>query len=389
MLDRRPSLLVISHTYVVAEHRKKLEALAKSFDLTCVTMRAQELGPLYGLDGRHFTGGQPLSYRLIELPIIGKLGTWFLMSGLWPAVRDQAFDLILVENEPWLAVKWQSLIAQRLWNRQARYGEFTWENVTRPGLKGLIHRIAYKLTAKCADFWIAGNKAAADIVCAAGMKEERVLVCPQLGVDETLYAPCSPESKTSQRAGLGIEGDAFVVGFAGRMIAEKGINELVEAVAALATEDSRLRLVLVGDGPLKPLLRERAKSCPWLCLPDPVPHQQLPALLQTMDLLVLGSHPVRSANECWEEQFGHILIEAIGCDCVVAGSDSGAIPEVIGDDEMIFPVGDQASIGALIQRAMKSPDWLQSKRQLQRSRLFANYTHERVATKLTSFLHGL
>lgn len=387
----RPSMLIVSHTYVVAEHRKKLEALATWFDLTCVTINARDLGPMYGLAANQFTGDLASGYTLIELPVVGKIGTLFIMPGLCSFIRGRAWDYVLVENEPWALLKWQALLASRFQSQVAHYGEFTWENVLRPGLKGWIHQCIYRYTALNLDFWIGGNEAAGRILRASGAEPQKVLVCPQLGVDMVSYAPCSDEDKEARRGHLDLAENAFVVGFAGRLVSEKGVKELVEAVAELNDKPLArpLVLMLVGAGPLKPMLMERASSCQWLKLPDAVPHQELPNLLQAMDLLVLGSHPVHTKTVCWEEQFGHILIEAMACGCVAAGSSSGAIPEVIDDDEMIFPVGDKLAICSLIERAMTDGPWFAAKRERQMLRVRECYTHEHVARKIATFLLSL
>ena len=47
----------------------------------------------------------------------------------------------------------------------------------------------------------------------------------------------------------------------------------------------------------------------------------------------------------WKEQFGRVLIEAMASGVPVIGSDSGAIPDVIGQAGLIFPEGDFSGAG--------------------------------------------
>jgi glycosyltransferase involved in cell wall biosynthesis len=63
------------------------------------------------------------------------------------------------------------------------------------------------------------------------------------------------------RESLGIDPDAVVVTQVGRMMRQKGTDELLEAVAlAERRAGSKLHLLLVGDGPLRPELEHRARE---------------------------------------------------------------------------------------------------------------------------------
>ncbi len=383
----KPTLLVISHTYVVLEHHKKIVALAAHFDVTCLTIRSSQFGTWYGLDGSAFGGEASAAYQHVELPMLGTMTTKYLLRGLGAWVRSRDWDIILVENEPWSLVKWQTLFWTRL--SEARcYGEFTWENVRRTGLRGVVLDVVYKLSARWAHFFICGNKAAGQIMRDYGMEPQRVLVSPQLGVDLSNHCCVSAEQKKALRKERGLPAHATIIGFAGRMVAGKGVPELVAAVAALNSPGSSIapHLAMLGHGPLSPELEQLAKTSPWLHLLPGVPHGQVPHFLQTLDMLVLGSHPQHGPDEFWEEQFGHILIEAIGSGVVVVGSRSGAIPEVIGDDEMLFEPGDQQSIAAFIERACCDKEWLRQKHGRQLKRVREHYTHERVASDWAAFL---
>jgi glycosyltransferase involved in cell wall biosynthesis len=63
--------------------------------------------------------------------------------------------------------------------------------------------------------------------------------------------------------------------------------------------------------------------------------------MRTSDVLVLPSHTIPGK---WKEQFGRVLVEAMACGCVPIGSDSGAIPSVIGTGGLTYPERDSASL---------------------------------------------
>jgi glycosyltransferase involved in cell wall biosynthesis len=74
--------------------------------------------------------------------------------------------------------------------------------------------------------------------------------------------------------------------------------------------------------------------------------------MRELDALVLPSR----TTSVWKEQFGRVIVEAMACQTPVIGSDSGAIPEVIGDAGLIFPEGDAHALGNCLRRLIESPD---------------------------------
>jgi glycosyltransferase involved in cell wall biosynthesis len=97
------------------------------------------------------------------------------------------------------------------------------------------------------------------------------------------------------------------------------------------------RALIVGDGPLQREVEAWAAGRPdRVRLVRGVEHARVPEYLAAMDLLCLPS----LTTSRWREQFGRVLIEAMACGVAVVGSDSGEIPQVIGDAGRVVPEGD-------------------------------------------------
>ncbi len=376
----RPCLLLISHAYAALENRKKLQALAQHFDLVCVTSTIEQrviLGrKASDFDNDNDAGAR--NYQLVRCPRRGSSDTTFRYAGLATVMRSRRFDVVLVENEPWAVVCWQARFWKSLLQPKALFGEFTWENVERPGWKGFILARIYRCMTATTDFIIAGNQAASQLVQKRGAHSNNVLVAPQLGVDLANHQPASPSERDELRKAQGLPSDTFIIGYCGRLTEEKGIRELFQACDDLGS----VHLALLGSGALEPWHKEQQQTRPWLHLLPPRPHFEIPAFLRCLDVFVLASKPVRTMQLCWEEQFGHVLIEAMACGVTTLGSSSGAIPEVIGHDDAIFPHGDSKTLADRIRRVMNDSTLAQS--QLERTRMF--YTHDAVAALWAGFI---
>lgn len=376
----RPGLLLISHAYAALENRKKLQAFAAHFDLVCVTSTIEQrivLGrPSSDFDNE--SDADSRNYQLIRLPRLGLSDTTFRYAGLAAVMKSRRFDVILVENEPWAVICWQTRFWKSLLQRQALFGEFTWENVERPGWKGSILALIYRAMTASTDFIIAGNQAASKLVQRRGARSNNVLVAPQLGVDLTNHQPAPSAERRELRKRQGLPEGAFIIGYCGRLTEEKGLKELLQACDELGS----VHLALLGSGKLESWLHEQSQSRPWLHLLPPRPHFEIPNFLRCLNVFVLGSKPVHTMQLCWEEQFGHVLIEAMACGVTTLGSSSGAIPEVIGHSEAIFPHGDAKALAERIRRVMNDATLAHS--QIERTRRL--YTHDAVAALWAGFI---
>ena len=189
-----------------------------------------------------------------------------------------------------------------------------------------------------------------------------------LGVDLERFHYRSPHNESS----------LFTLGYVGRLADEKGIDTLLWAMEGL---DDNIRLRIVGDGPARYRLELMARELGVhnrVAFMGPLPNDQIPAVYHEFDALVLPSKTTKS----WKEQFGRVLIEAMACGLPVIGSDSGAIPEVIGETGLIFPEDKPRQLANRIS-LLYDDKQLRKNLSLQgRVRVEQHYSAERVAKKL-------
>jgi glycosyltransferase involved in cell wall biosynthesis len=142
----------------------------------------------------------------------------------------------------------------------------------------------------------------------------------------------------------------FCVGYAGRLVPEKGIGDLVDAVRLL---DGRVQLLLAGDGALRDELCALQLPNAEVSVLTGLSHGEIVEAYRSMDVLVLPSRTTPN----WAEQFGRVLVEALWCGVPVIGSDSGAIPWLIAatGGGMTFPEGDSSALAQRIDALREDP----------------------------------
>jgi glycosyltransferase involved in cell wall biosynthesis len=143
---------------------------------------------------------------------------------------------------------------------------------------------------------------------------------------------------------------------------------------------------MLGHGDMSEKLVIYAASNPWLHVLKPRPHRDVAIFMRSLDLFVLASKPVSSGPDLWEEQFGHVLIEAMAAGVPTLGSSSGAIPEVIGMPEAIFAHSNLQSLITIMTRWLQNDHELRALADHQRQRTLSLYSHESLAQIWADFL---
>jgi glycosyltransferase involved in cell wall biosynthesis len=161
----------------------------------------------------------------------------------------------------------------------------------------------------------------------------------------------------------------------GRLVEEKGIEILLHAVRKL---QGPWMLQILGDGPDRKRLEQMAQwlgVAPRVTFDQKMPSSHLPNYFSGLDVLVLPS----LSRSNWKEQFGRVLIEAMACDVITVGAESGAIPEVIGEAGLTFPEGDVDALHDRLQRLLEDTGLRQELRQKGHKRVTENYTQAAIA----------
>jgi len=190
-----------------------------------------------------------------------------------------------------------------------------------------------------ADAVVAVSRPLADELVRLGVPSEKVHIVAN-GVDASLFFP---RDRTSSRKALGLPEDARVLLFVGRLEAEKGVLDLLDAFGEVCARVPSALLALVGDGVSMQEVRARASRC----RPDSVrvlgalSHQDVAKWIGACDALTLPS---------WAEGTPNVILEALASGRPVVGTNVGGIPHVIVDPScgaLVAPRNPQALAEAL------------------------------------------
>jgi teichuronic acid biosynthesis glycosyltransferase TuaC len=179
----------------------------------------------------------------------------------------------------------------------------------------------------------------------------------QMGISDskvrTIRNGCDPNvfrmgDRSAARAQLAIDDKAELVLFVGRLDDKKGIFELLEAFASLASYRPKLRLAYVGDGPGGELLRNKAKQFALeqrIFFPGPCSSQKVAEWLAAANVLALPSY---------SEGYPNVVIEALSCGRPVIATDVGGIPELVDESSgILIPPREWRTVAAAINAAME------------------------------------
>ena len=358
-------ILLVSTAYIDPANRGKPRALAaRGLEVTVAVpqkWREPLLGRWIETSWERTQGVEvfPIPVRNASDPAAARFGRRALAA----LVRDKRPDLVQVEEEPDLPLAAQVVMVARA--QKVPCLLFTAANTL--GGRGMMaswrRRRALRRTA---GVLAASNDAAALVRSDAG--ERPLCILPQLGA----AVPTTPEH-------LPHEGRA--IGYMGRLVARRGLDTLLDALAINRGE--RWQLTVVGDGPDRErleMLATRARLAARVRWTGSLPPPRVAALWPELDVLVLPSRP----EAAWREPTAHILLEAMAHEVAVVGSDTGAIPETIGEAGLVVPAGDApalaAALSSLTEAAVRRP-----LAQAGRARVMQRYSDDAVAEQTIAF----
>lgn len=352
-------VLMVSKACLVGLYQRKLEEIAKHPSVSVLQVLVppswkDERGEML-LERAHTQG-----YDLTVTPIClnGNFHLHFYPR-LAHALDEFRPDILHIDEEPYNLATWLALRAARQRNIKTLF--FSWQNIKRQ--YPLPFRWGEEWVLRTVDHAIMGTDSAAQVWREKGYRGP-LAVIPQFGVDPDAFAYLAPRPK-----------NPLTISFAGRLVPEKGVDLLLQALTQVQGD---WQLQIIGGGPQEQALRQQTealKLTPKVIFVGQVPSMEMPQRFRELDILVIPSRTMPN----WKEQFGRVIIEAMAAGVVVVGSDSGAIPDVIGEAGLIFPENHAQALAHALQKLINDLALRQTLAETGRKRVLDLFTQAEVA----------
>lgn len=247
-----------------------------------------------------------------------------LLRWIWLLLKERPY--IVHGNTPKASLL--SMVAAWITRRPVRI--YMCHGLRYQGTQGKFRKLLMmmeKISCSCATHVISVSKGVADVMIQDGLcpsKKMRVVGYGSAGgVDTQRFNPDNVLSTV--REDLGISKDAFVFAFVGRIVKDKGVDELVSAFERICNKNGNVHLMLVG---------------PLETVQNPVEESTLRAIEQNGNINAVGMQkdvrPYLKAADAfilpsYREGFGMVLIEAgaMGLPCITT--------DITGCNEIIIP----------------------------------------------------
>jgi glycosyltransferase involved in cell wall biosynthesis len=336
-------VLMISHAYVSVElAQAKARELARrpGLDVTVVApSRFFELG-------RWMTAERPPApeYRLEVLPVAlpmvrGQRHAYFYPRGLVRLMRSVRPHVVDLWEEPYSAVSTQVALARAAVARDAPL-------VINPSQQALKRqpppfRWGERLVVRSAGYVVGRSPESVAVLRAKGYRGPSTVIGH--GIELGLLGP---RDRAASRRELGIPAEGAVVAFVGRLVQDKGVDVLLDAVARMPGEVGAL---IVGEGPEEAALRARARALGiegrvWF--QGPLPMERVAVAFAAGDVVAMPSR---------HEPWGRVAVEAMACGVPLVAGAAGHLPALVGEHGRLVRPGDADDLARALREAIEEP----------------------------------
>jgi len=158
-----------------------------------------------------------------------------------------------------------------------------------------------------------------------------------MGVDPKVFNPATADKGIRKRYGI----NGHLLLYVGRLTEKKGVRYLIDAMPTVLRSHSQAKLLIVGNGELGGDLRIQVKRLALdrqVLFAGSIPNLDLPAYYATADLFVGPSIHAKGGDA---EGFGLTFVEAAMSGCLVIGTTTGGIKDIIQENETGFLVPEK------------------------------------------------
>lgn len=197
---------------------------------------------------------------------------------------------------------------------------------------------------------------------------EKIRVIPN-GVDTDLFRPDPNNNKRSNQS------NAITILWVGRFVRGKGVEFIIHAAKILVKEVPDLKILLVGDGPLKEKIEgliERFNLKKNVIIKEKIPNDNMPEVYQKSDIFVLPS---------LNEGVPKTLLEAMACGKPVVLSEFPHLEELIKNAGLTFSKGDVHALADKIMSLIRDRELAKELGNTGRKKIVEEHSWENTVSK--------
>jgi len=298
---------------------------ARGYDVSGVSAPGPDVAALEALGIRH--DAVPMTRRLTPLADLGSL------LRLYRLMRRRRFTIVHTHNpKPGLLGQVAARLAGVPVVVNTLHG-FYFHPRMRPWVRRFHVRLE-KLAARCSDLVLSQNEEDVATAIREGIVPSERIRHLGNGIDVRRFDPerLGPEAGLRSRTSLGIAANAPVVGFVGRLVAEKGVRDLLQAFRLVRERFPEARLLLVGGadpekpdgvGPEAARQLDVAEACVFAGV-----RHDMPEMYAAMDVFALPSYREgfpRAPLEASAMGVPCVVTDVRGCRQAVTGGRNGLL----------------------------------------------------------------
>ncbi|CAK8721603.1 Glycosyltransferase [Candidatus Electrothrix gigas] len=200
------------------------------------------------------------------------------------------------------------------------------------GLQGILFKTIKRFTLQRVQSIVAVSSAIANVLTEFLSLTSKPVVIP-MGVDSEIFHPNKRDHKVRTKYAV----KDYLLLYVGRLTEKKGVQYLIDAMLPVLRDIPNVKLLIVGGGEFDDKLRAQVLR---LGLGEHVyfagrcPNAKLPAYYASADIFISPSIT---------EGFGLTFVEAAMSGCLLIGTDTGGIQDIIKDGETGFLVSEKSS----------------------------------------------
>jgi glycosyltransferase involved in cell wall biosynthesis len=317
--------------------------------------RRGHVNVLAGRPGSPFLAAGDGDCARVEAPFAGELDPWTALK-LARAVRRYAVDIIHAHTSH---AHTQACLAQAIARRGRVVVSRRVDFVPRGNA---FNRWKYRRP----DRVVAISERIGEVMRRFGLE------APQLAVVHSAIDPARFDVPPLERAALGVPEGAPLVGNVAALVGHKDHATLIAAMPHVLRERPDVRLVVAGEGILRPRLEAQIAD---LGVGHAVTllgyRRDVPRLLRALDVFVLSSK---------EEGLGTSVLDAMACSLPVAATAGGGIPEMVIHEEcgLLSPPQNPEALAQSILRLLGDAELAKRLGENGRRRLLERFTVDRM-----------